>query len=103
MAKFRLGGSGPDYRGLGKIAGIAGGFEKSGIIYKTDSPEEILILRNLVNSGLAVELTDAVISLKKELLDMSWKELVAMGSQLGVFKPGIKRLELINRIVKVSC
>lgn len=103
MAKFRLGGSGPDHRGLGRIAGISGNFDKSGIIYETDSPDEIIILRNLVNSGLAVELTDAVVSLKNELLDMSWKELVAMASQHGVFKAGINRLELINRIVMVSC
>lgn len=47
MAKFRIGGSGPDGRGLGWIAGLETKrrFDKAGEIYETDVPEEIQALR----------------------------------------------------------
>ena len=46
MARFRIGGSGPDGRGLGCIAGIAKRrFDKSGEIYKTDASGEVQTLR----------------------------------------------------------
>ena len=47
MAKFRMGGSGPDGMGLGWIAGLETKrrFDKSGEIYETNSLSEIQVLR----------------------------------------------------------
>ena len=46
MARFRIGGSGPDGRGLGCIAGITRRrFDKAGEICKTDASGEVQKLR----------------------------------------------------------
>jgi hypothetical protein len=99
MVKFKLGGAGPDNIGLGTIVGIDKKFKEAGEVYETNSSEEISILRNLTYTGLAEEIR----VLETELEEMSWRMLISLGSKLGVYKPGLNRIELTSRIINKSC
>lgn len=99
MTKFRIGGSGPNGRGLGNIVGIAKRFESAGEIYETNVYSEMEILRHLEKKSLVTEIVDTEIARRDKLQIMSWKELVSLGSKLGVFKAGINKAELIKKII----
>jgi hypothetical protein len=106
MAKFRLGGSGPDNRGLGKIAGIPGKrFDKAGEMYETDDLDEIQVLGlcpyaeaiapNEGNDGETLERGNLVV--KEKLKRKKMKELIKMG--YGLYQVGMTKAELVDRII----
>ena len=94
MAKFKLGGSGPDGGGLGWVSGIIKRrFDKSGEIYETDDPCEIQALRrcSYVEEMADKEGAREVLRLKK------MRELIRIGR--GLYRVGMTKSELIDRII----
>ena len=110
MARFRIGGAGPDGKGLGWIAGITGRkFDKSGEVYETDDPNEIDALRQCAyaeetddeasNPGQAGN-TFYNVQFKRSREDLrcrKMKELIRIGS--GLYRVGMTKAELIDRII----
>jgi len=111
MAKFRTGGSGPDGRGLGWIAGITEyRFEEAGEIYTTDDSDEIEALRRCI---YAEEIVDEIPQntgeenglsqhprqvFSREVLERrKMKELIRIGH--GLYRVGMTKVELIDKIV----
>ena len=111
MAKFRTGGSGPDGRGLGQIAGITDHrFDKAGEIYETNDPDEIEALRRC---SYAEEIADGVslqteaqgklpekperTCLREELEHRKMRELIKIGH--GLYRVGMTKTELIDRMI----
>ncbi len=114
MAKFRTGGSGPDDRGLGWIAGITEHrFGMAGEIYETDDPDEIEALRRC---SYAEEIADEVppqtvergkileelehVSPKEKLKHKKMRELIKIGH--GLYRVGMTKVELIDKIVQIN-
>lgn len=94
MAKFKLGGSGPDGGGLGWVSGIIKRrFDKSGEIYETDDPCEIQALRccSYVEEMADKEGAGEVLRHKK------MRELIKIGR--GLYRVGMTKSELIDRII----
>ncbi len=114
MAKFRIGGSGPNHRGLGWIAGITERrFDKSGEIYETNDLGETLALRRC---SYVEEITHEVLDTKAietpvprdkrvcsraELRHKSIKELIKIGR--GLYRVGMTKAELIDKIIARGC
>ncbi len=97
MAKFKLGGSGPDGRGLGWVSGIIKRrFDKSGEIYETDDPCETEALRLC---SYVEEMTDEE-GAEKVLRHRKMRELIKMGR--GLYRVGMTKSELIDRIIGVT-
>lgn len=111
MARFRTGGSGPDDRGLGWIAGIAEHrFDKAGEIYETNDPDEIEALRRC---SYAEEIIDGIplqacergnfpgrserMCLRDGLERKKMRELIRIGH--GLYRVGMTKIELIDRII----
>jgi len=99
MAMFKLGGAGPDNMGLGFVIGLNKRFDNAGEIYVTDVPTELEVLHRLSERGLAINLSDCKVYREAMIEEMKWRDLVSMGAKIGVFKPGMKKAELIIRIV----
>ena len=108
MAKFRTGGSGPDGRGLGWIAGITEHrFGMAGEIYETDDPDEIEALRRC---SYAEEIADEIppqtveelkhVSLKEKLKHKKMRELIKIGH--GLYRVGMTKVALIDKIVQIN-
>ena len=110
MAKFKIGGAGPDGMGLGWIEGITRHrFDKSGEIYETDDLGEIQALRRCEY----VEEIDSEAAEPKRSVDMpydtgcdeyrleltkkSMKELIKLGC--GLFRVGMTKMELVDDIM----
>jgi hypothetical protein len=111
MAKFRTGGSGPDGRGLGWIAGITKHrFERAGEIYETNDPDEIEALRRCSH---VEEIVDKITPhraeqddlfeepkqacSREELEHQKMKELIRIGH--GLYRVGMTKVELIDKMV----
>ena len=102
MAKFKMGGSGPDGRGLGWLAGLEAKrrFDRSGEIYETDNPDEIRVLRWC---PYVEEIADKATprcryGRAREVLGCKkMRELIRIGR--GLYRVGMTKAELIDRIV----
>jgi len=104
MAKFRLGGSGPDGRGLGWVSGIIRRrFDKSGEIYETDDLCEIRALRRCsyveeMADGISVPPLQSEHVCSREVLRREkMRELIKIGR--GLYRVGMTKSELIDRII----
>ena len=108
MAKFRIGGSGPNGRGLGRIAGITKRrFDKSGETYETDDPNELQLLRWCPYVEEVVGRSTASGELRKsskagpaELRCMKMREVIRISN--GLFRVGMTKTELIDKIMMGS-
>jgi hypothetical protein len=111
MAKFKMGGSGPDGKGLGWIAGLdtKRRFDKSGEIYETDNPGEIQVLRRC---PYVEEIADQVADpqqAESHIHDARYeragealgcekmRELIKIGC--GLYRVGMTKAELIDKIL----
>jgi hypothetical protein len=102
MTKFRLGGSGPDGRGLGWVSGIMRRrFDKSGEIYETDDLCEIRALRRC---SYVEEMADKEGAgergsggAREVLRREKMRELIKIGR--GLYRVGMTKSELIDRII----
>ncbi len=105
MAKFRLGGSGPDGRGLGWVSGIIKRrFDKSGEIYETDDLCEIQVLRccsyveeMAYKEGVGEWGSEGA---REVLQRKKMRELIRIGR--GLYRVGMTKSELIDRIIGVT-
>ena len=98
MTRFRIGGSGPDGRGIGYIMGIVGRrFDQAGEIYDTDNPVEIQILRQCPYTEELIPDPNDENKLINSLSSKKMKELIKMGQ--GLFRVGMTKSELVNRII----
>ncbi|MBD3181046.1 hypothetical protein GF312_02070 [Candidatus Poribacteria bacterium] len=113
MARFRIGGSGPDNRGLGKIEGIdTRRFDVAGEIYETNKYNEIIILRKCLYVN---ELTDEDTCgekpseedlqkdvytgySKQELENMKMKDIIKL--KRGLYRVGMTKAKLINALIE---
>ncbi len=102
MAKFKLGGSGPDGGGLGWVSGIIKRrFDKSGEIYETDDPCEIQALRRCSyveemadKEGAGEQRSEGA---REVLRHKKMRELIRIGR--GLYRVGMTKSELIDRII----
>ena len=111
MAKFKMGGSGPDGRGLGWIAGLEAKrrFDRSGEIYETDDPNEIRVLRwcpyveEIADKAAGPEQAGKATprcryGRAREVLGCKkMRELIRIGR--GLYRVGMTKAELIDRIL----
>jgi hypothetical protein len=98
MAKFRLGGSGPDGRGLGWVSGIIRcRFDRSGEIYETDDLCEIRALRRCF---YVEEMADEELGSREVLRREKMRELIKIGR--GLYRVGMTKSKLIDRIIGVT-
>ena len=113
MAKFRVGGVGPDGGGLGKVAGIPGRrFDIAGEIYETEDTDEIRALREcpyvVEISGDRNDHEDGKVAdhssekdhrcTEEELERLKMRELVKLGR--GLYQIGMTKRELISLIME---
>ena len=102
MARFKLGGSGPDSRGLGWVSGIIKRrFDISGEMYETDELCEIEALRRC---SYAEEMADkegagerGSRGAREVLRHRKMRELIKIGR--GLYRVGMTKSELIDRII----
>ena len=101
MAKFKLGGSGPDGRGLGWVSGInKRRFDESGEIYDTHDPCEIQALRRcsyVEEIAHGIFAPSPAVSSREVLQQKKMRELIKMGP--GLYRVGMTKWELIGRII----
>lgn len=84
------------------IVGIPRHAYRNGV-FGTRSVPQIAMLRRLVTAGRIKEVDAPPVVVKPVTYgveDKSWHELIDMGRELGVFKVGMRRSELIQAIIK---